>query len=260
MPHTTLDDGLFYEIHGSGAPIFFIPGFGGVGSFWRQQIEYFGANHRVLTLDQRGTGASARTPDGYSLDQMTRDAVSVLDAAKVDRAIIVGHSTGGAVAQALAAEHPKRVVAVVLSSTWCRPGTYFRRAFEFRRSLLEAGMIDLFHQAGIFFRYPPDHIEVNEGALSMQGSVDVEITINRINAIINADLSDRIGRIACPALIVSTRDDCVVPQFMSDEVARRLKGSRSVVFEHGGHFIPNTRVSQYNATLEGFFGSVLTAG
>lgn len=257
MPHTNPNDGLFYEFHGSGEPVFFISGFGGLGSFWKQQMRHFSERFNVLTFDQRGTGASARTPDGYSLEQMTRDARQVMDAADIGRAIIVGHSTGGAVAQALAAEHPERVRALVLSSTWCAPGNYFRRGFEFRRSLLEHGALDLFHQAGVFFRYPPEYAEAHDAAFDRQERIDPDITIQRINAILNADLSAKIDRIAHPTLVVATRDDLIVPQYMSDEVARRIKGSRYVVFEQGGHFLPNTRHEQYNVTLAGFFDSVM---
>src|SRR5450756_460842 len=98
MPHAGPDSALFYEDKGQGDAILFIPGFGGVGSFWNQQIQYFRGRFRVITIDQRGTGASARSRQTYSLDQMAEDARLVLDAANVRSAIVVGHSTGGAIA------------------------------------------------------------------------------------------------------------------------------------------------------------------
>lgn len=256
MPYAGSSNDLFYEDVGNGHPIFFIPGFGGVGSFWRSQVEFFKRRFRIITIDQRGAGASARNQQEYSLAQMTDDVLTVADAAKIDTAVFVGHSTGGAIAQALAVRVPDRVTGMLLSSTWCKPGNYFRRVFEFRRSLLEIGATDLFHKAGIFFRYPPSYAEEHDRAFENGGTVDVEITIARINAILQADLTPIIDRIDVPTLVVAARDDCLIPQYMSDEVARQISASKYVVLNEGGHFLPETRSSDYNALLDDFLGDL----
>jgi aminoacrylate hydrolase len=252
MPYAGLSDALYYEDVGHGHPIFFIPGFGGVGSFWRNQIEFFKPRFRVITIDQRGAGASARTRQRYSLEQMTNDVQLVMDAARIDTAILVGHSTGGAIAQKLAVWSPDRVSGMLLSSTWCKPGNYFRRVFEFRKDLLKIGAIDLFHKAGVFFRYPPDYAEANDGAFENGGAVDAEITIARIDAILQADLSLIADQISVPTLVVAARDDCLIPQYMSDDVAQRIPNAKYVVMDRGGHFLPETRSNDYNSLLDDF--------
>src|ERR1700742_4794287 len=214
MPYAGSSNELYYEDIGDGHPIFFIPGFGGVGSFWRNQVESLKSRFRVITIDQRGAGASARSQQEYSLDQMTDDVQFVMEAAKIDAAVLVGHSTGGAIAQTLAVRTPERISGILLSSTWCTPGNYFRRVFEFRRSLLELGATDLFHKAGIFFRYAPYYAETHDAAFDSGGPVDIDITISRINAILQADLSPVIDRIKLPTLVVAARDDTLVPQYM----------------------------------------------
>jgi aminoacrylate hydrolase len=256
MPYAGSKDALYYEDVGEGHPIVFIPGFGGVGSFWRKQIDFFKRRFRVITIDQRGAGASARSRQEYSLDQMTKDVQAVMDAAGIDRAILVGHSTGGAIAQLLAVWTPERVTGMLLSSTWCKPGHYFRRVFEFRRSLLEIGETDLFHKAGVFFRYPPSYAEAHDSTFENGGDVDVEITIARINAILQADLSRVVDRIDVPTLVVAARDDCLIPQYMSDEVAARIPRSKYVIMDQGGHFLPETRSDDYNSVLDDFIGGL----
>ena len=256
MPYAGSKDALYYEDVGDGHPIFFIPGFGGVGSFWRNQIDFFKRRFRIITIDQRGAGSSARSRQEYSLDQMTEDVQTVMDTAMIDRAILVGHSTGGIIAQTLAVWTPDRVAGMLLSSTWCKPGNYFRRVFEFRRSLLEIGEIDLFHKAGIFFRYPPHYAETHDSAFENGGAVDVEITIARINAILEADLTLAANRIDVPTLVVAARDDCLIPQYMSDEVAARIPDSKYVVMDQGGHFLPETRSDDYNSLLDDFIGGL----
>jgi aminoacrylate hydrolase len=252
MPYAGSGDALFYQEVGHGHPILFIPGFGGVGSFWNSQIDFFKQRFRVITIDQRGVGASARTRQKYSIEQMTDDVQTVMEAAKIDAATVVGHSTGGVIAQLLAVRRPDCVSGMLLSSTWHRPGNYFRRLFEFRRSLLEIGATDLFHKAGIFFRYPPEYAESHDAAFESRGTEDIDITIERINAVLQADLTLVTDRIKVPTLVVAARDDCLIPKYMSDEVAERIAGSNYIVLDHGGHFLPETRSADYNRLLDDF--------
>ncbi|MFD0688191.1 alpha/beta fold hydrolase [Actinomadura fibrosa] len=78
----------------------------------------------VIVMDHRGTGASGdHFPDDWSMSGFARDAVAVLDAAGVQRAMVYGHSMGGRIAQWLGALHPDRVAALVLGSTTVGDGT-----------------------------------------------------------------------------------------------------------------------------------------
>ena len=256
MPYAGSDNALYYEDQGHGYPIVFIPGFGGVGSFWRNQIEFFRQRFRVITVDQRGAGSSQRTQQDYSIKQMTEDVLAVMDATGLETAVLVGHSTGGAIAQTLASWSPERVSGMLLSSTWCKPSRYFRRVFEFRRSLLEIGATDLFHKAGVFFRYPPDYAEANDSAFDGGGPVDVDITISRINAILDSDLSRITAQLHTPTVVVAARDDCLIPMYMSDEVAQKIAKSKYIVLDRGGHFLPETRSDEYNSVLDTFLGEL----
>src|SRR3546814_13093753 len=56
--------------------------------------------------------------DLYSVDQMAEDTVRLMDALKIDSAHYVGHSTGGAMGQTIAQDHPERIKSLVLSATW----------------------------------------------------------------------------------------------------------------------------------------------
>lgn len=77
------------------------------------------AGLRTLVPDQRGyaTSATPRGRRGYALSELALDVVALLDAAGVDRAHVVGHDWGGAVAWHLAARHTDRVASATVLST-----------------------------------------------------------------------------------------------------------------------------------------------
>ncbi|QOZ51862.1 alpha/beta hydrolase [Bradyrhizobium sp. CCBAU 53338] len=112
---------IHFEIYGSGAEtILFIPPWSIVHSrVYKAQVPFFAENFRCVTYDPRGNGKSDRPNDAsaYTLDQFLGDAIAVLDAVGVDRAILIGLSFGGMLASLAAAQHPDRVQAAVLIGT-----------------------------------------------------------------------------------------------------------------------------------------------
>jgi len=113
---------VFYEVYGSGEPtILFCPTWTLVHSrVWKMQIPYLARYHRVVVFDPRGNGRSDRpaTVEAYAESEFAQDALDVLDATGTEQAIVVGLSRGTQRALLLAAEHPERVLGLVLISPW----------------------------------------------------------------------------------------------------------------------------------------------
>ena len=91
----------------------------------------------VVVHDHRGTGRSTLSKIAYSVAQMADDALQLIDALGFDKVHWCGHSTGGAMGQVLAIEHPERIDRLVLSATWARTDAFFRRLFEIRALMLK---------------------------------------------------------------------------------------------------------------------------
>src|SRR5256886_15076360 len=137
MPRIVIGDGaLYYERQGVGFPVLFVSGLTGFAAFWQDQVAAFAKNFDVITQDHRGIGQSDLTRSGFAVDRMAADVIGLMDALEIERTHIVGHSTGGAIAQTLAIEHPKRLASVVLSASWTKPDAYFRRMFGLRKDIL----------------------------------------------------------------------------------------------------------------------------
>jgi pimeloyl-ACP methyl ester carboxylesterase/predicted glycosyltransferase len=112
---------IHYEIHGDGdVTVLLLPAWAIVHSrLWKAQVPYLSRNHRVVTYDPRGNGASDRPtdPDAYDPLVQAEDAVAVLDAVGADRAVLVGNSFGTILAYLVAALHPERVTGAVMIGT-----------------------------------------------------------------------------------------------------------------------------------------------
>jgi pimeloyl-ACP methyl ester carboxylesterase len=102
----TIDGGtLSYDVSGAGPPIVFVAGLGEHGTYWMAQVAAFSSAFQVVTFDHGGVGASEGQPP-YKVEQWAADTLRLIDHLGLDRVHLVGHSTGGAIAQVLSADHP----------------------------------------------------------------------------------------------------------------------------------------------------------
>lgn len=83
---------------------------------WAATLGELSQRYRVVTFDQRWHGRGIRSPR-FRFADCADDAVAVLDELGIDRAVVVGYSMGGSVAQLLWKQHPERVAGLVLCST-----------------------------------------------------------------------------------------------------------------------------------------------
>jgi pimeloyl-ACP methyl ester carboxylesterase len=108
---------LAYDIRGHGSPLVLIQGVG-VGRWgWEPVTDRLARRFQVITIDNRGIGASDTPPGHYSTRMMAGDVLAVLDHADIQRASLVGTSLGGMIAQELALAHPEWVDKLVMVAT-----------------------------------------------------------------------------------------------------------------------------------------------
>jgi pimeloyl-ACP methyl ester carboxylesterase len=103
---------IAYEVTGEGRPVVLLHGFPDSGNLWRHQVPALAdAGFKVIVPDLRGYGASDKPTEteAYNILYLVADVGAVLDHAGVERAHVVGHDWGAAVAWALAAVAPDRV-------------------------------------------------------------------------------------------------------------------------------------------------------
>ena len=118
MPHISLSDiDLYTETHGVGPRLLCISG---TGSDLRKRPNVFDsslAQHfEILAYDHRGLGQSEKPDSPYSMQMYADDAAALMAAVGWERALVMGTSFGGMVAQEFALRHPERVEKLVLAS------------------------------------------------------------------------------------------------------------------------------------------------
>ncbi|MGA0597805.1 alpha/beta fold hydrolase [Enterovirga sp. CN4-39] len=260
MPHLDTPDGarLVATTEGAGPDILLVSGLGGTAGFWSPVVPGLSANFRVTRFDQRGIGASSRGSAACSIDQLALDCLQVMDAMGIEKAVFVGHSTGGAIGQALARIAPDRLRGLALSATWLKPSHYMEALFGARRRILDLDPA-IYAATGAVLGYAPAWLEAHwgtyEAALAKPPvSEDARRVVReRIDALVSFDGSAWISSIPCPTLVLGARDDVIVPAFLQEELAAALPGDPQVVmYPDGGHFFPVTRTEQFLLDLVAF--------
>ena len=116
MPKIKTSDGvnLYYEEAGAGTPVVFVHEFAGDYRTWEPQMRRFSRDHRCVTYSQRGYPPSDIPDDAarYGQDFARSDVIAVMDALKIDKAHVVGHSMGAYTALHVAIRHPQRCISV----------------------------------------------------------------------------------------------------------------------------------------------------
>ncbi len=250
MPFAFLPDGdrIYYETHGEGPPLLVVTGLGGRAGFWHGHLEQLTPHFQVILHDHRGCGQSSLTHMEYSVEQMADDVAALLRHLGISGASYIGHSTGGAIGQALALEHPASLSRLMLASSWPGHDPFFNELFRSRRRMITELGADEYVRSLSIIGYPPDWLRENP-AITLQPDPkdvaiavpDVECFAARMDAIMRFDRRADLGSIAIPTLVTCAEDDMVTPKHLSVELHRLINGAELDMIPTGGHFYPVTR-------------------
>lgn len=240
---------------GAGPVLLCISGLGGTAAFWDAVVAGLRDKRRVLRLDQRGIGASARGTAPCTIEQLAQDCLALLDARGIGTCVVLGHSTGGCIAQAMALAAPQRVEALGLSGTWAKPDRYLQALFAMRLALL-AESPQAYASSSAFLSFEPAwlvaHWDTYERTLASApaDSAAQAIVRERMQALLRFDRSDSLAGLRCPSLVIGARDDLIVPPHLQESLAQGLPDVRLRLLERGGHFFPVTRTTEFLAILQ----------
>ena len=259
----TLPDGATLRAlsQGEGRPLLLVSGLAGSTAFWDDNAATLARSFQVLRFDQRGIGASERGSAPCTVEQLAKDCLAVLDAAGVDRATVLGHSTGGCIGLSLARQAPDRFDGLIVSGSWLKQNRYMTALFETRLAILDQHP-RAYAASSALMTYPPTWLEahwsVYETAVATAPDTPEakQIVRERIGALRAFDASGWAAEIELPTLILGARDDMIVPAFLQEELAAAMPGARKTLLDTGGHLFPVSRPDAFTANVAEWIGTL----
>src|SRR5262245_32068918 len=109
-----------YKMFGKGEPIILLNGASDDMDAWDPSfLTGLSSNHTVIAFDSRGIANTTNGTKPYSMQQLANDTAGLLDALKIPKADVMGHSLGSMIAQAFTISHPEKVSRLILVSSTC---------------------------------------------------------------------------------------------------------------------------------------------
>src|SRR6266498_1563313 len=241
---------LYYEIHGEGTPLVLISGLGYSLWRWHLMVPYLEKHFQVITFDNRGVGQTDKPAGPYTASMLARDLLGLLGALGIDKAVVMGHSMGGFIAQAMALEYPQRVDKLILASTNFGGPRHVPVTPEAMAVLSDVKSDPLTRlRNGIMISTAPGfaerHPELIQKWLDWRTANPLDIAgyqaQMRIGVALLAEAAafeNKIPNISVPTLILFGAHDKVVPPANADLLAKQIAGSQTRILPDAGHFFP----------------------
>lgn len=208
---------------------------------WDGLAAELSAEHRVITYDHRGHGASAAPPGAYTLEELADDAARVIDATVPagERIVFIGLSMGGMVGQLLALRHPERVRALVLANTSSGYPVEAREVWRQRIATIEAQGLEAIADGTMqrWFTAPFRAAQAATVARIRRRVVSQDPVgyVGCCHAISALNLTDRLGAIACPTLVIAGAEDPGTPPAMAETIARQIASAQYLLLPLAAH-------------------------
>jgi 3-oxoadipate enol-lactonase/4-carboxymuconolactone decarboxylase len=233
MPFAQLADvRLHYELDGDPQlPVLMLcNSLGTTLDMWAPQMPAFLADFRVLRYDTRGHGASEVTPGEYSIAQLGRDALALLDHLGIAQACFCGLSMGGMTGMWLGAHHPERIWRLVLANTGAKVGdpSIWASRFDAVRAggmaAITPGVLDRWFTARYQQLAPMEVDRVRQMLLA----TSPDGYIGNGAAVRDMDQRDLLAKIAVPTLVIAGTYDGSTPPELGRALAAAIDGARYV--------------------------------
>ncbi|MGD8243753.1 MAG: alpha/beta fold hydrolase [Anaerolineae bacterium] len=241
---------IYYEVHGSGDPLILINGLGYDLWMWHKMIPGLAEHLQVIVFDNRGVGKTDQPEGPYTAQMLADDTAGLLEALGIPQVVVLGHSMGGFVAQALALSRPELVHKLVLSATNFGGPNHIPVTPEALAVLtdMEADPIERLRR-GIVVSTAPGFAEAHPGIIDewvthrvenpiLPEPYQAQMAIGMALMSEEASFEHRLKDVKAPTLILFGADDKVVPPGNAELLAREIPNSTIKILPSAGHFYP----------------------
>jgi 3-oxoadipate enol-lactonase len=260
MPTLIQFDGLklHYSVVGdrSRPPLVLIHSLAACSEIWALQVALLSYWFRVITYDLRGHGAS-EVNSGFTMGDLAKDVVALLDELGIEEAGVVGLSIGGAIAQTLALRVPDRVAAMAICCSASELSEASRKIMSERISIVEALGMESQTDSTLTRWFTPDFRTQSPATLSWVAQ-QIEKTsvagyVGCSRALQQLALTDRLGELSLPVLVISAEEDTGFPPATGEAMHARIPNSQFAVIPSAAHLANVEQPIRFTELLVAFF-------
>ncbi len=242
--------------------IIFIHGFPFNKSMWNLQVVSLKDNYRLITYDIRGHGSSEAGNEIFSIDLFVTDLISMMDALKIDRAILCGLSMGGYIALNAIEKHNERFDALILCDTQCIADT--PEAKEKRVKAIENirnNGVEKYADESIKNLFASESFVTRKNEIADVRKMIIETSVqslcNTLLALsVRRDTCHILSEIKVPVLIMVGNEDKITPPSAARLMHEKINGSLLKIIDHAGHLSNLENPDEFNIQLRKFVDSV----
>ncbi|UVE18933.1 alpha/beta hydrolase [Pseudomonas sp. LS44] len=250
---------LHYEEYGHGAPVLLVHGLGSSTLDWEYQIPALSPHYRVIALDVRGHGRSAKPRERYSIAGFAEDVAGLIEHLGVGPVHLVGISMGGMIGFQVGADYPALLKSLTIVNSGPevkakKPSDYLMIAQRWTLSHLLS--LEKIGKGLGRIQFPkPEQAELRSKIEQRWPRNDKRAYNASLNAIIGWGVREHLARITCPTLVISADHD-YTPVAQKEAYVQELPNARLVVIDDSRHATPLDQPERFNTTLLDFLGEV----
>jgi pimeloyl-ACP methyl ester carboxylesterase len=266
---------LFYGSRGQGPSLVLLDGIGCDGWAWNHIQPHLARAHRVVHLHYRGHGRSgpAIDPDATGIETLSEDLLRVLDAAQIDRTVLLAHSMGTQVALEAYRRAPERLHGLILIC-----GSYGRITHTFHgNDWLHRALPHLIEQTqkhkgiarALWGRLPPQFAykmagwlgEIDGLSVTIEdfseyvehlSDIDLDLYLSMLQKAGNHSAEDLLPAITAPTFVIAAERDTFTPVDVVRSLAERIPDAEYLELAGASHAAPGERADTINTHIDAF--------
>lgn len=245
MPIKKLQDiELFYEIQGHGEPVILTHGLGADSRYYLDLIRFLRPHFKLIRFDLRSSGKTRFDGSAFTLDDLSRDIIGLLDFLNINQAHIIGHSMGGMVACNFAANFTTRVKKLVLLNCRSQKNWVTSRFWEGitavrqQHDLLPHEVSSLVIPFIYSSTFLADEVKVKNLLETVKHNPDPQSSENfwlQAQSVSNFDAISCAPHLTMPVLLVGGNQDILAPIEDMREYAKLLPNATLIEQQGGAH-------------------------
>ncbi|MEW8977950.1 MAG: alpha/beta fold hydrolase [Symbiobacterium sp.] len=233
-------------------------------SSWNGHLPHLTPHFRVLTYDCRGQGLSEKPDEGpYTPRLHADDLKGLLDGLGIEKAALLGVSSGACVALSFAARWPERVSALVLANGYGVADTAMQVKLNSWLRAMEVGGGPLRFDVSVAWiwgaSFLNNHYEALKPWREKGTALPAHAVIHLIRGAMEHDVLEQARNITCPTLLMTGDEDVLTPLSYSRALQERIAGSQVVVLKQAGHCMFLEHVDEFSQVAADFLRQALLA-